>query len=101
MKQQLKTYFIALFLLVSTITFTKAQEVFKPDTTYFSSTKWRQVSPFRGGRSAAVTGVTGNPDLFYFGAAGGGVWRTEDGGMSWNNISDPHFGGSIGADCSK
>ena len=97
MKQQLKTYFIAVLLLASTITFTKAQEIFKPDTTYFSSTKWRQVSPFRGGRSAAVTGVAGNPDLFYFGATGGGVWRTEDGGMSWNNISDPHFGGSIGA----
>ena len=97
MKQQVKTYFIALLLIATTTTCTKAQEIFKPDTTYFSSTGWRQVSPFRGGRSAAVTGVTGYPDLFYFGAAGGGVWKTEDGAMSWNNISDPDFGGSIGA----
>ncbi len=82
MKQQLQTYFIALLILGSTITFTKAQEIFKPDTTYFSSTKWRQVSPYRDGRSAAVTGVAGNANLFYFGATGGGVWRTEDGGMS-------------------
>lgn len=58
---------------------------------------WRNVGPFRGGRSAAVTGVAGNPNLFYMGATGGGVWRTKDGGRSWENISDGFFGGSIGA----
>lgn len=63
----------------------------------FSSLAWRNVGPFRGGRSAAVTGVAGKPNLFYFGGTGGGVWRTQDGGRSWENISDGYFGGSIGA----
>lgn len=63
----------------------------------YSSMEYRLVGPFRGGRSAAVTGVPGKPNLFYFGAAGGGVWRTKDGGRAWENISDGFFGGSIGA----
>jgi len=63
----------------------------------YSSLEYRLVGPFRGGRSAAVTGVPGEPNLFYFGATGGGVWKTLDGGRSWKNISDGYFGGSIGA----
>lgn len=63
----------------------------------YSSLEYRLVGPFRGGRSAAVTGVPGNPNLFYFGATGGGVWKTLNGGRSWENISDGYFGGSIGA----
>ena len=62
----------------------------------YSSLDYRLIGPFRGGRSAAVTGVPGEPNLFYFGAAGGGVWKTLDGGRTWNNISDGYFGGSIG-----
>lgn len=58
---------------------------------------YRPIGPFRGGRSAAVTGVKGKPTTFYFGGTGGGVWRTVDGGNNWKNISDGHFGGSIGA----
>ncbi len=67
------------------------------DTTYFNSLQWRCIGPYRGGRSAAVTGVPGQPNLYYFGATGGGVWRTTDAGASWENISDGYFGGSIGA----
>lgn len=63
----------------------------------YSSLEYRLVGPFRGGRSAAVTGVPGEPNLFYFGATGGGVWKTLNGGRSWENISDGYFGGSIGA----
>jgi photosystem II stability/assembly factor-like uncharacterized protein len=63
----------------------------------YSSLEYRLVGPFRGGRSAAVTGVSGEPNLFYFGATGGGIWKTMDGGRSWENISDGYFGGSIGA----
>lgn len=63
----------------------------------YSSLKYRLIGPFRGGRSAAVTGVPGKPDLFYFGATGGGVWKTTNGGHTWENISDGFFGGSIGA----
>lgn len=63
----------------------------------YSSLEYRLIGPFRGGRSAAVTGVPGKPDLFYFGATGGGVWKTTNGGHTWENISDGFFGGSIGA----
>ncbi len=67
------------------------------DTALYNSIKWRNIGPFRGGRSAAVTGVPGNTNLFYFGSTGGGVWKTIDGGSTWVNISDGYFGGSIGA----
>jgi len=67
------------------------------DKALYDAIEYRLVGPFRGGRSAAVTGVPGKPNLFYFGAAGGGVWRTKDGGRSWENISDGYFGGSVGA----
>lgn len=59
--------------------------------------EYRSIGPFRGGRSAAVTGVAGKPTTFYLGGAGGGVWKTVDGGSTWRNISDGYFGGSIGA----
>lgn len=64
---------------------------------FYGSLNWRNIGPFRGGRSAAATGVPNEPNLFYFGATGGGVWKTEDGGRTWGNISDGYFGGSIGA----
>ena len=67
------------------------------ETKWFDFLDWRSIGPYRGGRSCAVTGVPGKPNLFYFGATGGGVWRTEDGGRSWNNISDGFFGGSVGS----
>lgn len=67
------------------------------DPMLYKGMKWRSIGPFRGGRSAAVTGVPGKPNLFYMGATGGGVWRTKDAGNTWENISDGYFGGSIGA----
>ena len=63
----------------------------------YSSLEYRLIGPFRGGRSGTVAGVPGKPNLYYFGATGGGVWRTKDGGGTWENISDGYFGGSIGA----
>ncbi len=67
------------------------------DANVFDGMEWRSIGPFRGGRSAAVTGVKGKSNLFYMGTTGGGVWRTKDGGSTWENISDDYFGGSIGA----
>lgn len=63
----------------------------------YSALEYRLLGPFRGGRSAAVTGVPNQPNLYYFGAAGGGIWKTTNGGRQWENISDGFFGGSIGA----
>ena len=64
---------------------------------FYKATEWRNIGPFRGGRSAAVTGVAGKANLFYFGSTGGGVWRTTDAGNTWENISDGFFGGSVGS----
>jgi photosystem II stability/assembly factor-like uncharacterized protein len=61
--------------------------------------QWRSIGPFRGGRSTAVAGVASQPMVFYFGGTGGGVWKTTDGGINWEPITDGSvFGtGSVGA----
>ncbi|MEP7128888.1 MAG: hypothetical protein ABI729_08470, partial [Chitinophagales bacterium] len=62
------------------------------------SLKWRCIGPFRGGRCLAVTGVRGDANTYYFGAAGGGVWKTSNGGTDWSSISDSTFhSSSVGA----
>ncbi|MCC6753793.1 MAG: glycosyl hydrolase [Saprospiraceae bacterium] len=67
------------------------------DEKYYRAMEWRHIGPFRGGRSCAIKGVPSKPNLFYMGTTGGGVWKTTDAGMHWDNISDGYFGGSIGA----
>ena len=67
------------------------------DTSYFTNLKYRSLGPSRGGRSTAVVGDLNNRNLFYMGTTGGGVWKTENGGKNWTNISDGYFGGSIGS----
>jgi photosystem II stability/assembly factor-like uncharacterized protein len=62
-----------------------------------SGLQWRGIGPFRGGRAVSVTGVPGQPNTFYMGAAGGGVWRTVDAGQRWTPILDDAGTGSIGA----
>jgi len=61
--------------------------------------QWRSIGPFRGGRSTAVAGVASQPMVFYFGGTGGGVWKTVDGGINWEPVTDGSvFGtGSVGA----
>ena len=78
-----------------TFTFLGATERFKEEL--FKAMKYRNIGPFRGGRSAAVTGVPGDKFIAYFGGTGGGVWNTKNGGQTWNNLSDGYYGGSIGA----
>jgi photosystem II stability/assembly factor-like uncharacterized protein len=64
----------------------------------FGPLAYRQIGPFRGGRSAAVTGVASQPMVYYFGATGGGVWKTTDGGVTWEPLGDQTFKtGSVGA----
>lgn len=74
----------------------------RKDTTglnaYFKPVKWRCIGPFRGGRSNCATGVVGNPNVYYQGSTGGGVWKTDDMGITWRNVSDGFFKtGSVGA----
>ncbi len=86
----LGTTLLGLFFLPAT----HAQDY---DEALYRSLEYRSLGPYRGGRSAAVAGVPGQPFTYYFGGTGGGVWKTTDGGQSWENISDGFFGGSIGA----
>ena len=63
----------------------------------YNGMEWRLVGPFRGGRAGTATGIANDPNLYYMGTAGGGVWKTTDAGSTWTCISDGYFGGSIGA----
>ncbi|MHB0754783.1 WD40/YVTN/BNR-like repeat-containing protein [Polaribacter sp. M15] len=93
-----KLFFLAICIFFSANAKVNAQKKStKVSDEYFSAIKWRNIGPFRGGRSAAVTGVAGKANLFYMGATGGGVWKTTDAGNTWQNISDGFFGGSVGA----
>jgi photosystem II stability/assembly factor-like uncharacterized protein len=67
------------------------------DPALFAGLQWRMVGPFRGGRVLAVAGVPGDPNLFYFGAVGGGVWKSENAGRTWEPIFDDQPIASIGA----
>ncbi len=66
-----------------------------PDT--YSDLRWRLVGPLRGGWGTAASGVPGQPETFYFGAADGGVWKTTDAGRTWNPLFDHEKAASVGA----
>jgi len=105
MKSKFCNYLFAylfLFFLSNNLTNGQSKRVSKKDIikiseSNYESLKYRSIGPHRGGRSSAVTGVPGKPNLFYFGSAGGGIWKTVDGGDTYENISDGFFGGSIGS----
>jgi photosystem II stability/assembly factor-like uncharacterized protein len=68
------------------------------DSTRYGALKWRSIGPYRGGRSVTVTGVPTQPLVYYAGFTGGGVWKTDDAGNNWRNVSDCCFRmGSVGA----
>ncbi len=67
------------------------------DASLLKNINYRLLGPFRGGRSAAVSGSYKQKNTFYFGATGGGVWKTTDAGSNWKNVSDKFFGSTIGA----
>ena len=65
---------------------------------FFKPVLWRSIGPFRGGRAVAGTGVVGDPKTYYMGITGGGLWKTDNMGVTWRNVSDGHFKtGSVGA----
>src|SRR5215831_8789578 len=63
----------------------------------FNGLQWRNIGPFRGGRVVAVAGVSSSPETFYFGSAGGGVWKTVNAGTTWFPVFDQQPVASIGA----
>lgn len=69
-----------------------------PDATALTGLAWRNVGPFRGGRATTVSGVPGQPLVYYMGATGGGIWKTENAGASWKPVADGQIGmGSVGS----
>jgi len=58
------------------------------DSTYFAGLEWRNIGPNRGGRSIASAGSSTRPNEYYFGATGGGLWKTTDGGLTWKPVTD-------------
>ncbi len=92
---------LTLFLLAPAgVRAAEAPATAKPavDPTLFQGMTWRNIGPFRGGRATAVAGVAQDPLTYYFGSSGGGVWKTEDAGTTWKNVSDGFFKtGSVGA----
>src|SRR5438309_85000 len=105
--------FVFLFLLAACFAFPQSKKQPKPnkpaeqpvsqkpsakiDEKLFGAMRWRQVGPFRGGRVLAVTGVPGEPNVFYFGGASSGVWKSSDAGANWQPIFDQENIASIGS----
>src|SRR5215467_14945509 len=87
----LQQLFVALLLILP---FSASAQQETPD---LSGLRWRMIGPFRGGRSIAVSGIAGDPNTYYFGGVGGGVWKTTNGGITWNPIFDSQPISSIGA----
>jgi photosystem II stability/assembly factor-like uncharacterized protein len=80
---------VAVALLVVALAHTAAQPAATAyDPLFFASLKWRSIGPNRGGRSIAVAGSAARPYEYYFGATGGGIWKTVDGGTTWRPVSD-------------
>ncbi len=94
MRNSCAAFFLALLSILTFIPQLSAQSV---DTTLLTEMRWRNVGPFRGGRTRAVSGVPSQPNVFYVGAVNGGVWKTIDFGRTWNPIFDRQPTGSIGA----
>ena len=99
----LKLIFICLLILPVTVNSQKRKKkIQKPviaiTDSLYHGLKWRNIGPFRGGRSVTSTGVIGKPHTYYMGSTGGGVFKTTDDGITWKNISDGFFKtGSVGA----
>jgi photosystem II stability/assembly factor-like uncharacterized protein len=86
---------IAMFLTLSNIV--SNIEAQQPNPSLYSGLHWRMIGPFRGGRVNAISGVVGQPDTFYFGSVGGGVWKSSNAGRTWTPIFDATNVASIGA----
>lgn len=93
--QRLKVWLLGILVFTSVLVINAAGQSIPADL--FSGLKWRLIGPFRGGRAIAAAGIPGNPSTFYFGAVGGGIWKTTDAGVTWKPIFDSQHVASIGA----
>jgi photosystem II stability/assembly factor-like uncharacterized protein len=99
MRKRCSAIFITLGLFAACFSFhaMRAADSQPYDSRLLKGLKWRLVGPFRGGRVLAVTGVRGQPNVFYFGGVSGGVWKTSDGGQNWHPLTDKEPIVSIGS----
>ena len=99
MKNNLILITLLITLIYPDISFSKKKKVnYSFDSLVHEIGEWRNIGPFRGGRSTASTGITTDNQTYFMGTTGGGLWKTTDAGLSWDNVSDGYFNtGSVGA----
>src|SRR6266404_2186343 len=90
----LSVFIIAIVGLLLLTPLANAQQY---DANLYSGLRWRMIGPFRAGRVTAVSGVIAQPDTFYFGSVGGGVWKSTNAGRTWTPLFDANSVASIGA----
>ena len=94
---RLLSIYICLFTFVNVYSQAEPAWHANPDSLY-QGLSYRNIGPFRGGRSVASSGVIGDPLTYYMGSTGGGIYKTTDAGTTWENISDGQLHtGSVGA----
>src|SRR5215475_7183743 len=85
---------VAILFVIFVSSFSLAQQL---DPSLYGGLRWRMIGPHRGGRTVAVSGVESQPNVYYFGGVAGGVWKTVNGGITWEPIFDSQPISSIGA----
>ena len=96
-RRLLPSSFAILILFLSGIALAPPAAAQKIDSSFYAGMRWRLVGPYRAGRVTTVAGIAGNPNIYYMGTPGGGVWETTDGGTVWRPIFDAEHVASIGA----